>query len=392
MLFSFLIASVSTGPTSTTSIGPSPTPVNITNRCGIDGAVDHEFLSRGRVLVEFLSRDPRATTPSQAQATPSQSTGRAVNAIPPQFLPSFLASGLDLPVQALDPSDDSSTPPSPENSPDAPPWSCENKPPYVGSCPNYYGCSGNAPCSCLGYCNYNSACCLRTPPAAPPSTPPPSSPPPSPQPPPQPPSPPSPPSLPPPPPLPPLSPRPLLNLDGSPRIFKDGDSKAEITAFEYRPDAIIRMTATSNTTFELVNFVPVNLEDVELVMSFQGGAQNVYVARIESLPAHAIVELEYPFVTNPDGVFTFQENASRVDLKAFSAGVAPGEVSFDYRGTSTIMQRLERLKSVPWTLSLHDYNPTDDTNNWWVNNLTSRHGRLWTAHILNCAYVVTLSS
>jgi len=45
MLFSFLIASVSTGPTNTTSIGPSPTPINIyTNRCGIDGAVDHEFL------------------------------------------------------------------------------------------------------------------------------------------------------------------------------------------------------------------------------------------------------------------------------------------------------------------------------------------------------------
>ena len=38
MLFSFLIASVGTGPTN------SPTPINITNRCGIDGAVDHEFL------------------------------------------------------------------------------------------------------------------------------------------------------------------------------------------------------------------------------------------------------------------------------------------------------------------------------------------------------------
>ena len=49
MLFSFLIASVSTGPTSTTSIEPdatsaSPTPINITNGCGIDGAVDHAFL------------------------------------------------------------------------------------------------------------------------------------------------------------------------------------------------------------------------------------------------------------------------------------------------------------------------------------------------------------
>ena len=37
MLFSFLIASVSTLPTSTA-------PINITNPCGIAGAVDHEFM------------------------------------------------------------------------------------------------------------------------------------------------------------------------------------------------------------------------------------------------------------------------------------------------------------------------------------------------------------
>ena len=195
--------------------------------------------------------------------------------------------------------------------------------------------------------------------------------------------------MPPPPPLPPLSPRPLLNLDGSPRIFKDGDSKAEITAFRYRTDAIIRMTATTATTFELVNFVAIHLEDVEIVMSFQGGPQNVYVALIESLPAHAIVELEYPFVTNPDGVFTSRANGRRVDLKAFSTGVASGQVSFDYRGTSTIMQRLERLKSVPWTSSLNDFDPTGNPDNNWIDNLTPRHGRLWTAHILNVAYMLT---
>ena len=55
-----------------------------------------------------------------------------------------------------------------------------------------------------------------------------------------------------------------LNLDGSPRIFEDGDSKAEITAFRYRTDAIIRMTTMTATTFELVNFVPVDLENVEI--------------------------------------------------------------------------------------------------------------------------------
>ena len=47
MLFSFLIASVSAGPTNTdtTGVGPSPSPmINITNRCGVDGAVDHEFM------------------------------------------------------------------------------------------------------------------------------------------------------------------------------------------------------------------------------------------------------------------------------------------------------------------------------------------------------------
>ena len=42
MLFSFLIASVSTGSTSNTA--STKAPINIINRCGIDGAVDHEFL------------------------------------------------------------------------------------------------------------------------------------------------------------------------------------------------------------------------------------------------------------------------------------------------------------------------------------------------------------
>ena len=46
MSFSFLIASVSAGPTNTTGIGPSPStmPIDITNRCGVDGAMDHEFV------------------------------------------------------------------------------------------------------------------------------------------------------------------------------------------------------------------------------------------------------------------------------------------------------------------------------------------------------------
>eukprot|EP00964_Phaeocystis_antarctica_P128440 scaffold92237_cov60-Phaeocystis_antarctica.AAC.2 len=46
MLFSFLIASVGAGPTNTNGIGqsPSPMPISITNRCGVDGAIDHEFV------------------------------------------------------------------------------------------------------------------------------------------------------------------------------------------------------------------------------------------------------------------------------------------------------------------------------------------------------------
>ena len=40
MLVSFLIASASAGPTNTAGIDR----VNITNRCGVDGAMDHEFV------------------------------------------------------------------------------------------------------------------------------------------------------------------------------------------------------------------------------------------------------------------------------------------------------------------------------------------------------------
>ena len=41
MLFPFLIASVSAGPTDTTG---GPMTINIINRCGVDGAMDHEFM------------------------------------------------------------------------------------------------------------------------------------------------------------------------------------------------------------------------------------------------------------------------------------------------------------------------------------------------------------
>ena len=43
MIFSFLIASVSAGPTNTTGPSPSPMPINITNRC-VHGAMEHEFM------------------------------------------------------------------------------------------------------------------------------------------------------------------------------------------------------------------------------------------------------------------------------------------------------------------------------------------------------------
>jgi hypothetical protein len=46
MLFTLLIASVSTGPTSTTSIGPSPSlsPRPFKNLCGVDGVVPRSYM------------------------------------------------------------------------------------------------------------------------------------------------------------------------------------------------------------------------------------------------------------------------------------------------------------------------------------------------------------
>ena len=43
--FSLLLASVSAGPANTVGIGPSPASgLSIINRCGVDGALDHEFV------------------------------------------------------------------------------------------------------------------------------------------------------------------------------------------------------------------------------------------------------------------------------------------------------------------------------------------------------------
>ena len=67
MIFSFLIASVSAGPTSTTGIGqspsPSPTSSPIINRCGVDGVVPHSYMV---TLSSSLSSDRRSTPTSIA--------------------------------------------------------------------------------------------------------------------------------------------------------------------------------------------------------------------------------------------------------------------------------------------------------------------------------------
>mmetsp|Transcript_25233 Transcript_25233/g.69438 ORF Transcript_25233/g.69438 Transcript_25233/m.69438 type:complete len:416 (+) Transcript_25233:729-1976(+) len=39
--------------------------------------------------------------------------------------------------------------------------------PYVGACPNYYGCHSGAQCQCTSYCWYDSSCCLAMPPPPP---------------------------------------------------------------------------------------------------------------------------------------------------------------------------------------------------------------------------------
>lgn len=51
------------------------------------------------------------------------------------------------------------------------------------------------------------------------------------------------------------------------------------------------------------------------------------------------------------------------------------------------MQRLERLKSVPWSLSLKDFDWSNDPSNNWREDPEPRHARLWTALILNVAFM-----
>ena len=65
MIFSFLVASVSAGPTNTTGIGPSqkPTSSPIIDRCGVDGVVPHSY------MVTFLNSNRNSTSRSASLDT-----------------------------------------------------------------------------------------------------------------------------------------------------------------------------------------------------------------------------------------------------------------------------------------------------------------------------------
>ena len=184
---------------------------------------------------------------------------------------------------------------------------------------------------------------------------------------------------------------PTYDFSGSDRIFQDDDSVEELTAdhLAFEVGQALRVRPVDETHIEITNFVPVDIDDAQILMSVEGGFVDVPILQLSRMPAHGVVTVLYPFA-DPSfaGGRYFDDAGVEIDLSPFAAGVEPVLVSFRFRGESPLLQKLARLERVEWELKLTDFN-LDDVDRNWAANPTPADARLYTAMMLNLAYLWT---
>ena len=182
------------------------------------------------------------------------------------------------------------------------------------------------------------------------------------------------------------------DFNNADRIFKDGTSVAQLTSESdrlFRIDQLIRMRPINNSTFEIVNFIPVDLQDVVITLSIKDGPSNVQLMHIFYLPAHAITRVEYPFITYSGAEFLNSQGLT-VNLSSYQDGVSANAVTFDFEGNDPVLESLERVRSsVHWTMKIHDFDVNNNPDNNWLEDPSPRHARLYTQHMINLAYIWT---
>lgn len=172
-------------------------------------------------------------------------------------------------------------------------------------------------------------------------------------------------------------------------MFKDGDPVATMTSESMRFEIgkVLRVKAVNETTVEIANFAPVDIEDATILITIEGQAKPIKLLKIKKIRAHGTQEIKYPFVESTKIFFDADNN--EVDLSQYkTTGIATTKVSFDFTGETDLIKKLKLLAKLKWKVKPHDFDPNHNPDDNWKDYVDAKDFRRYIGFIINTAYLI----
>jgi len=179
------------------------------------------------------------------------------------------------------------------------------------------------------------------------------------------------------------------NETNSKLMFQDGETLSLLTAESrrYEIGKVLRVKAINETTIEVANFAPVDIENATILITIEGAAKPIRLFKIKKIRAHAVQEMKYPFV---DGTSKFIDaDNAEVDLSQYkTTGISVNKVSFDFTGETPLIVKLKKLAKLKWKVKYHDFDANDNTADNWKENPDAKDVRRFSGFIINLAFLL----
>jgi len=181
-----------------------------------------------------------------------------------------------------------------------------------------------------------------------------------------------------------------FGVDNSTPMFQDNESQAVMTSDSriYNIARVLRVKAIDEKNIEIANFAPFDLTNVSIYMKIAGSTgSSIRLLKINNISAHGVKTILYPFIKKTTQFVDSVGNV--VDLSAYqSNGIAPANVSFDFDGPDATLAKLKKLSKLKWDIKYHDFDPNNDPNNNWAEDITPKQVRRYTGLMINLGLVI----
>lgn len=171
-------------------------------------------------------------------------------------------------------------------------------------------------------------------------------------------------------------------------MFQDSENIETLTSAEriYEISKLIRIKPLDNYTIEIANFAPFDFENITIITTISDVENPIQLLQIDNIKAHAVHVISYPFVSGTSKFLT--TNNKEINLSQFrESGITPGDISFDFTGEGELFDKLKDLKKLKWTIKYHDFDPENNPDNNWAEDISALDIRRFSGLMINLGVV-----